>query len=105
MLNIGQRIFTVCGLQIAPQESPYRYRIYISEKEINGIRRQNNGDIVYTAGKHDELHFHESEPGKYRSIANHNKLVFLTNDEAEKEKSFRISKELERRKQVNGITG
>jgi hypothetical protein len=99
MLEIGQKVYTVCGLRINPDNPPFRYKIYVSEKEITAISPDGS---VYTAGKHDELQFHlSSKDGLYRSINKPHKIVFRDKQAAEHEKNTKIKAELSRRRKQN----
>lgn len=91
MLNIGQEVFVVCKFMTDGD----KYRIYVARKEINKISREKDGTIVYTAGNHDELRFAQNEDGEYRSFGRMAKPVFLTKEEAEKERQAKIQAEKE----------
>lgn len=86
MLNIGQAVFVVCKLFTNGE----KFKIYVSRKEINRIERNQEGAIIYTAGKHNELRFHETEDGGYQAFGARQKTVYLTKEEAEVERKARL---------------
>ncbi len=95
MLNIGQDIFVVCKLFTSAD----KFKIYVSRKEINRVERNQDGQIIYTAGRHNELRFMEipNEDGTtgYQSLGIRKKRVFLTREEAEVERKIRLEEEEE----------
>lgn len=90
MLNIGQSVYTVCKLY----KTKDKFVIYTSKKDIVGINLDDNGKIVYTAGKYRELHFTEVSDGTYQSVkGNCVKSVYLTKQEADAERKLRWENE------------
>ena len=96
MLELGQEVFYVCRLRLAPFEKPYRHKVYIAKKSVTGIKiEKDSGDVLYTAGKNSELIFKETEDG-FKSVTKPNKPVFLSYDDAAKEKAVWIEFEKKR---------
>ncbi len=90
MLNIGQSVYTVCKLY----KTKDKFIIYTSKKDIVGINLDNNGTVVYTAGKYRELHFIEVGDGTYQSVkGKRTKSVYLTKQEADVERKTRWENE------------
>ena len=88
MLKIGDIVYTIC--HFVNSNNPNYRKIYYSKKEVVGINRSDDGQVIYTAGKHRELRFAEAEDGSYVSIKKNGKPVFLTEDEARVEKHKQI---------------
>lgn len=84
MLQIGQLIFTVARVEI-PHTAPRLFRTYVDEKTVNGAKKADGSDnIIYTAGKYQELVFCEVSPGRYQTTDG-SKRVFLSREAAEAE--------------------
>lgn len=93
MLEIGQEVFTVCRLRLDTDKPPFKHKVYISRKVINGIFSIED-KVCYRAGKYGELVFRERNSGAYFTETNPIKPVFLTYKEAEKEKKKWIDREI-----------
>lgn len=90
MLNIGQSVYTVCKLY----KTKEKFVIYVSKKEIVGINREDDGSIMYTAGKYRELHFKEIGESTYQAVKDKRiKPVYLTKQEADAERKARWENE------------
>lgn len=104
-LNIGQTVYVVCKLFTGGD----KFKIYVSGKQINRIERNKDGtDIIYTAGKHNELRFHDisvDEPDlakkQFQTLGVRLKPVFLDREEAEEARDKFVVMEYN---QQNGIT-
>lgn len=90
MLKIGTEVFTVSRIEVK-HTPPYMYKTYVATKAITKIEIQGN-DIIYTAGRHNELVFHAVDEG-YQSIGDYMKPVFLSMQQAETERAARIARE------------
>lgn len=89
MLNIGEQVFVVCKFFTESD----KFKIYVATKEINRIERNKDGDIIYTAGKHNELRFH-LEDGVYKTLGERSKTVYLNRDAAEVARKDRYDQEM-----------
>lgn len=90
MLNIGETVFVICKLFTEGD----KFRIYVATKEINRIERNDDGDIIYTAGKHRELRFHKTDDGIYQTLGERPKIVYLDKAIADAARSERYANEM-----------
>lgn len=90
MLNIGEQVFVVCKFYTEGD----KFKIYVATKEINRIERNDNGDIIYTAGKHHELRFHKTDGGVYQTLGERPKTVYLDKAAADSARSERYANEM-----------
>lgn len=88
MLKINQNVYTVCARWNNSDEQR-KYEFYISEKQVKTVHINENGKLVYIAGNYYELPFRQAKKNVYKSLSKPFKWVYLTKEEAEKEKSRR----------------
>lgn len=98
MLELGQEVYVVCKFN----KDNGDFSIYISPKQVNVIRRDEVYGVIYSAGKHRELIFHQLEDGTYQSFGRIKKTVYLDKNEADAERKARLAVELQIKKEREG---
>ena len=88
-LGLDTPVYTVCKYYIQDSKD---FKLYVTRKTINGIKRNRDGSVEYTAGKYNELVFKEVGENCFVSFKPRKKNVYLKKSDADKEMNERLER-------------